>query len=415
MASKKSVFLSGFLGIFLGSVLTLVSIVPYTNTKLEEKKEEFQKNEPKSSEQVIDKKAVESSQNYINIYKDIVKEAMPSVVGVTTETTVTNINDIYSFMFGYGQGSSRVVQGVGTGVIVDSNGYILTNSHVVEDGKVDKVTVLLNDGSQEPAKVEWTDRNLDLAIIKIEGKNLPVAKLGDSDKVEVGDIAVAIGNPLGLEFERTVTQGIISGLERTISSPQIGSMSNLIQTDASINQGNSGGPLLNANGEVIGINTIKVGGEGLGFSIPINTAKVFIDILKENGEIKDKPILGISGVSISQLGKRGKEEFGLNDGVLVVEVGQDTPADRADIKPDDIIIKLNDDDINNMSDLQESLYKNGQDKSNSVSVIVVRDGKEHNVEVNFNMDGNYVQDTEDEKNKNQLPTLRESLLELIPN
>ena len=148
-------------------------------------------------------------------------------------------------------------EGVGTGVIVDSKGYILTNSHVVSDGKAIDVKVLFNDGSTTAGKVLWNDEKLDLAIVKVDKTGLTVAELGDSSKVRVGDIAIAIGNPLGLEFQKSVTQGIISGLDRTIEA-EGETMTGLLQTDASINPGNSGGPLLNVNGEVIGICSLKL-------------------------------------------------------------------------------------------------------------------------------------------------------------
>ena len=167
--------------------------------------------------------------------------------------------------------------GVGTGIIVDSNGYILTNSHVISDGQAKTVNVLFSDGSTIDGEVYWYDSQLDLAIVKVNKTGLTAAELGDSDKVQIGDISIAIGNPYGLDLAGTVTQGIISGLDRTIETEQ-GTMTGLLQTDASINSGNSGGPLLNQNGQVIGVNTAKASqGEGLGFAIPINTAKPIVE------------------------------------------------------------------------------------------------------------------------------------------
>ncbi|KKH59039.1 hypothetical protein DU75_07475, partial [Methanosarcina mazei] len=191
----------------------------------------------------------------------VAKKSMKSVVGITTVETVRD------FIW------ERQVQGIGSGVIVDSRGYILTNSHVVGDNNADRITVLFEDGDKKVGQVIWHDPSLDLAMVKVNAINLPVADFGDSDTLQIGEIAVAIGNPLGLEFQRTVTSGIISGLNRTIPLDQYYKMEDLIQTDASINPGNSGGPLLNAKGEVIGINTAKIStGEGLGFAIPINIA-----------------------------------------------------------------------------------------------------------------------------------------------
>lgn len=417
MTNKLSVFISAVIGVILGSVITLVAIVPFGNDI------NVNANKVAKSDNHPDKEVTETispvNKDYVSLYKDIAQSAMPSVVGVTTEfIDNSNYGDIYSFMFGFGfEDTPRVVHGVGTGVIVDSDGYILTNSHVVEDGKVEKVNVLLNDGSQKKAKVQWTDKNLDLAIIKIDGSDYPVAKLGDSDKIEVGDIAVAIGNPMGLEFDRSVTQGIVSGLGRTISSPEIGSMSNLIQTDASINRGNSGGPLLNSDAEVIGINTIKVGGEGLGFSIPINTAKIFINILKENGEIREKPVLGVTGISLSQILPDIKENIDSDSGVYILEVLKNSSADKAGLKEKDIIIKLNDDEIKNMSDLQEGLYKYGQNDKTDITLTIIRDGKEltKNVTLSSKNNENF-EPTNEENQENSQNTIEgfNDLLRLFP-
>ena len=204
-----------------------------------------------------------------NVYKAVAAKATPSVVGITTLTV--NTNNWFNIPL--------ESEGVGSGVIVDSRGYILTNSHVVNDGQANKVSVIFADSSSVDGEVVWNDAKLDVAIVKVQKDNLDVAELGDSDNVEVGDIAVAIGNPLGIEFSKTVTQGIISGLDRVITTEN-GEMDDLIQTDASINPGNSGGPLLNAKGQVIGINTAKASdAEGLGFAIPINTIKPIIEQL----------------------------------------------------------------------------------------------------------------------------------------
>ena len=207
-----------------------------------------------------------------NIYQAVAEKATPSVVGITTTSVDT------SNMFAI----PTETQGVGTGIIVDSNGYILTNSHVISDGQATSVNVLFNDGSTTSGKVVWFDQQLDLAIVKVDKTGLTPAEFADSDKVKVGDISIAIGNPLGLDFQKTVTQGIISGLDRTIQTEKT-NMTGLLQTDASINAGNSGGPLLNQKGQVIGINTAKASqAEGLGFAIPhgVNEAKKEI---KESG------------------------------------------------------------------------------------------------------------------------------------
>ena len=373
MKAKLSYFFSAMLGVIIGAGITLSAVLPQANRMNLTNTSNNEINQTKTQQL-----STTLNSDYENLYKNVVKTSMPSVVGITTVFLDNTSQDSYfEFFFGDSNQSSQVRQGLGTGVIVDSSGYILTNAHVVKDGQAEKVNVLFNDGTSKEAKVKWYDTNLDLAIIKVEGENYPVAKLGDSDKTEVGDIAIAIGNPLGLQFERTVTQGIISGLDRTVQLGATTTMSNLIQTDASINQGNSGGPLLNSKGEVIGINTIKAaGGEGLGFSIPINTAKLFIDIIKENGEIKEKPIIGIKGISVDQLKSSEELKIDSKTGVYVYSVYDESPASKAGLKKGDIIIKMNDDEIKNMLDLQSSLYKSGQNIEKSVELTVLRDGKE---------------------------------------
>lgn len=381
MGNRTQSFLAGFIGVMLGVIITLAAIVPKVNENIAAKT-------PLNNQTNI-----QSENNNIkigdltNLYTNAVDKAMPSVVGITSEFTKEVQMDLFSYLYGEGPVKQKG-EVIGTGLIVDSNGYVLTNSHVVIDGKVDKVTVLLNDGSSETATVKWSDQSLDLAILKMEGSGYPVADLGDSDKVRVGDIAIAIGNPFGLNFERTVTQGIISGIGRSISSPEI-QMNNLIQTDASINEGNSGGPLLNVNGQVVGLNTIKVSGEGLGFSVPINTAKVFVDIIKENGEIKEKPLLGITGVSTSQIRNSQELRFPEKDGVLVVKVQEGSPAQKAGLKSGDIITCAGEDNILNMSDLIKSLYTNTQN-SDKLSLKILpydekadKHGEEKQVEVDF--------------------------------
>lgn len=299
-----------------------------------------------------------------NVYKAVATKATPSVVGITTLTIDTN--NFFNIPL--------ESEGVGSGVIVDKRGYILTNSHVVNDGKAAKVSVMFADATSVDGKVLWNDSKLDIAIIKVEKDNLDVAELGDSDKVEVGDIAVAIGNPLGLEFNKTVTQGIISGLDRVITTEN-GQMDDLIQTDASINPGNSGGPLLNSKGQVIGINTAKAGNaEGLGFAIPINTIKPIIEQVISDGNF-EKVTLGIKGVDVSQFG------LDIESGVYVVAVENDTPAKKAGISSGDIIIELDGKKIENMTALTKSLYK--YNKGDKAALKVYKDGQEKEVQVQF--------------------------------
>lgn len=300
----------------------------------------------------------------------VAKKAMKSVVGITTIQTVDY------FFWG-----PRQQQGVGSGVIVDSNGYILTNSHVIADGKADKITVLFKNGDKKEGKVLWYEKALDLAIVKVDATNLPAADLGDSDKLQVGELAVAIGNPLGLEFQRTVTSGIISGLNRSIRVDENNVIENLIQTDASINPGNSGGPLLNSRGEVIGINTAKIqSAEGLGFAIPINTAKPIIEQVIKEGKFKTV-FMGISGVEVEKYEKALGVDLKANDGVIVIEVASKSPAYKAGIRPGDVILKVDGENVISMNHLRRILYRyKPGDKAN---IEIMRNGETINLELTF--------------------------------
>ena len=299
-----------------------------------------------------------------NVYKAVAQKATPSVVGITTLTIDTN--NFFNIPL--------ESEGVGSGVIVDGKGYILTNSHVVNDGRASKVSVMFADASSVDGKVLWNDPKLDLAIVKVEKDNLDVAELGDSDAVEVGDLAIAIGNPLGLEFNKTVTQGIISGLDRVITTEN-GEMDDLIQTDASINPGNSGGPLLNAKGQVIGINTAKASGaEGLGFSIPINTIKPIIEQVISDGDF-EKVTLGIKGVDAAQF------DLSVENGVYVIAVEENSAAKKAGLSSGDIIVGLDGKKIDNMTNLTKALYK--YNKGDTATLKIHKDGEEKELKVQF--------------------------------
>lgn len=308
-----------------------------------------------------------------NVYQAVTEKAMPSVVGITT--TVVSTDNRFSI--------PTESEGVGTGIVVDSNGYILTNSHVISDGEAKTVNVLFNDGSSEEGEVYWYDSQLDLAIVKVNKTGLTAAELGDSDEVTTGDIAIAIGNPLGLELQRTVTQGIISGLDRTITTEQA-TMTGLIQTDASINSGNSGGPLLNESGQVIGINTAKTSeGESLGFAIPINQAKPIIESIISSGSY-EKVTLGIKGYDASTYASYAEsqgKQIATDEGVFVAEVVENSAAESAGIKSGDIIVKLGDTELTSMSDLTKCLYE--YKSGDSVKIVVNRDGTEKTLKVKF--------------------------------
>jgi serine protease Do len=281
-------------------------------------------------------------------------KVMPSVVGIVT----TKIErDLFS--------QSKRVQGVGSGIIVDSSGYILTNNHVVGLNSRD-ITVSLSDGRNVKARPIWSDPVLDLSIIKIDVDKITPAVLGDSKLVKVGQQAIAIGNPLGLTFQRTVTAGIISAINRTIEVDRGVFMEDLIQTDASINPGNSGGPLINIRGEVVGVNTIKVTtAEGMGFAIPINIVKPIIKSIVATGKFTT-PSLGISGFDREIA---GYYNYRIDTGVFVYDVDRGGPAYKAGIKQGDVILSINGKTINTMVDLKEALYNAGVGNTVTIKVL----------------------------------------------
>lgn len=322
----------------------------------------------------------------INTVAAVAEATLDSVVGVSTTSIM---RDFWNRQY--------ESQGTGSGVIVDSRGYILTNNHVISSlsqnnyygnnnqqgtGFADDIQVVFNDGSQLPAEVIWADNDMDLAVLKVEpNRTLPAAKLGDSDNLKIGEMAIAIGNPFAIEFHGTVTAGYISGLNRNLSAGGGAEMDNLIQTDASINQGNSGGPLLNSKGEVIGINTMKISaGEGMGFSIPINTAKPIIEKIIQTGDF-DRVALGVSGVDVASYESRMNVDLGVEKGIIVINIYEDSPAKIADLKTNDIITKVDNTEVDTITALRRALtnYSLG-DKA---VIEYLRDGESHSVEVTF--------------------------------
>lgn len=363
MPRRGGYFFTGIIGAIIGSLITLYLAPNFILGKLDLEQSNKQNSKQNATKIVVNESKGES------VYKAVAKKAMPSVVGITTVTVERDF-------FG-----DRESSGVGTGVIVDERGYILTNAHVIGDGNAKVVNVLFYDGLKKEANVLWYDAILDLAVIKVDKKGLPVADLGDSDKVEVGDIAIAIGNPLGLEFERSLTQGVISGLHRSIQVNEYDSIEDLIQTDASINPGNSGGPLLNSKGEIIGINTAKIqSGEGLGFAIPINIVKPIVDQFIEKGEFK-RIYMGIKGVNVNIFEQATGTDLGINEGVYIAQVLNNTAASKSGIKAGDVIVEIGGNKIKNMGSLTRELYKlRPGDKAN---VKINRNGKEITINVSF--------------------------------
>lgn len=312
----------------------------------------------------------------------IAKKAGPSIVGIKITLQSSNQNLFRDYGFDFNQPQSAE----GSGIIISSEGYILTNYHVVKaaDTKINNdsntiVEVYLSDNRQAKAKFIGGDQETDLAVIQIDLDNLPTATLGDSSKLKVGELAVAIGNPLGLEYAGTVTTGVISALNREVDS-ELNSLK-LIQTDAAINPGNSGGALLNSNGEVIGINSIKIaqtGLEGLGFAIPINDAKPVVEQLIKYGKVKGRPFIGITGEEITEI---IAETYNLDVGILVRSILNDSGAEKAGIKRGDIIVELAGKKVKTMSELNEvkKEYKAGD----TVNIKVKRDNGEVTLKLTF--------------------------------
>lgn len=309
--------------------------------------------------------------------QEVVKQAVSAVVAIKTEVEVQNF-----------WGKDTAV-GAGSGVLIDKEGYIVTNYHVIEGAKNISVK-LAGDEQAHKAELVAGDSRTDLAVLKIVDKkgSFPYIRLADSDKVEIGEKAIAIGNPLG-DLEGTVTQGIISGLKREVytksaQSGKLTRLNNVLQTDASINAGNSGGALLNSRGELIGINTAKatsrdgVNVEGIGFAIPSNTVKKIINELLKNGYVSGRPYLG---VRVTDLTENNAAMYGMPVGVYVVAVEKDSAAFKAGLRRHDIITKIAGEEAKNSTSLNaiKDRYKAGD----TVELEVWRQGEIKTIKVTF--------------------------------
>jgi S1-C subfamily serine protease len=308
-----------------------------------------------------------------------------AVVRIDTERTITRRMDPFfgdESMTGLPQ--QQLLRGQGSGFIIDRDGIILTNAHVVD--QADKVTVILKDGRSLEGKVQGVDPVTDLAVVKVSGsKNLPIAQMGDSDIVKVGDWAIAVGNPFGLD--NTVTLGIVSTLKRASSTVGMTDKRlDFIQTDAAINPGNSGGPLLNAKGQVIGINTaIRADAMGIGFAIPINKAKT-ISTQLARGEKVSHPYLGVQMVTLTPeiAAENNSDPNALfqipeTNGVLVVKVLPNTAASIAGMRRGDAILEVNGEAIHDANQLQDVMENSRVSKQ--IQVRILRDGKNQLVKV----------------------------------
>lgn len=309
----------------------------------------------------------------ITVEAAVNEKCKDSVVGITTLIARTNnFSPIESY-----------AEGVGSGVIISEDGYILTNSHVVSDGKAENISVILANQESYEGELVWYEPTMDLAIVKIEAAGLKPMELGDSDQLMVGEKAIAIGNPLGMDLQSTLTSGYISGLDRSITVSNGLSMDNLIQTDASINSGNSGGALINAQGQLIGINTAKASADNIGFAIPINTAKVIVERVKTTDSF-EPVLMGIRSVDVKYYENITGTETQADDGIVIIEVVPGSAADRAGLKQGDIITHIDGVKVTSMGVLRTQLlaYQPG-DKA---TLDVIKGNLSEKVEISFTGD-----------------------------
>lgn len=326
-----------------------------------------------------------TARDWRNAFVQVAKKVQPSVVSIRSERTVTVSpgegfgEDFFKgtpfedfFKQHGGPPMKKRQMGEGSGVIVDPKGYILTNYHVVAGA--DKLTVRLFDGRELKGTVQGTDPKTDLAVVHVEAKDLPVATLGDSDKIQVGEWAIAIGSPFGLE--ETVTVGVISAKGRT--GLGTGTYEDFIQTDASINPGNSGGPLVNIEGEVIGINAMIISpGQGIGFAIPINLAKTIMMELIKTGKV----IRPWVGIGLQDLTPELMKDFNVKEkeGALISQVYEGSPAEKAGLKIGDIVVQIDGKKIKDSQDVVREVLK--RQVGQKILFEVIRDGKRVEISV----------------------------------
>ena len=375
-SNSKNQFLIPFISGIAGSALVLGICfgVPSIKDKIINQNVSNTSNEtvksstPSSTSQI-------SLVNYSETGIGVAQKVLPSVVGIKVEYSVSSI---------FYKGSSNTATAEGSGVIISEDGYILTNNHIInssssssyyEVGKANKITVYLyNDETEYEGTIIGTDEQTDLAVIKIDKTGLTVAELGDSDSVQVGEFAMAIGNPLGMQS--SVSSGTISAVNRSVTSDNV--TYKLIQTDAAINSGNSGGALVNSQGQVIGINTLKMSGsgiEGMGFAIPINSTKDIYSQLIQYNKVK-RPYIGISG---RDLDAETAKANNLVEGVYVLSVEEFSAAEKAGIKNGDVITQIDGKDIKTMDELNE--IKNSHSIGDEITLKINRSGKEKEIKL----------------------------------
>ncbi len=358
-SGKKKIIITTITLILLW-LLGFYLYVTYNNIEIYDSNYTTQKTQSTIGEQTVEKVEEESKK-----VSDIIEETIESVVGIS------KLKNAGTSIFSE---STESQLGLGTGVIVTDNGYILSNEHVT-GSKYSKCYVTLENGKNYNGTVVWSDSSIDLSIVKIDANNLKYVQFADSDNIKIGETVYAIGNPIGFEFRRTVTSGIISAKNRTIKLEEENLqsyMTDLIQTDATINPGNSGGPLIYPNGQVIGINTVKISSaEGIGFAIPINIVKPIIESYKNTGNFEEAKI-GIYAYDKEVIPYLETSNSAFQEGIYVTEVTKNGPAETAGVKQGDIITQINDVALNTMNDLREYIYTK---KPNDEVTLKINRGK----------------------------------------
>ncbi len=341
-------------------------------------------------------RTISSLRDLSNAYVEIAEAVNPAVITVFTEKVYERnsddsqfgpFSDFFEEFFGQNpHGDSRRrdtpqeehrQQGLGSGVIVSSDGYILTNNHVIEEA--DTIKVRLMDDRTVPARVIGADAKTDIAVLKIDEKNLPTVKLGNSDDLRVGEIVLAVGSPMSANLAHTVTNGIVSAKSR--SNVGLADYEDFIQTDAAINPGNSGGALVNLDGELVGINTAiatRTGGfQGIGFAVPVNMARSIMESLIKHGEV----IRGWLGVSIQDVDENLAKAMKLSHtaGVLINQVVEDSPAEKAGLKTGDVIVALNNENMKNVAQLRNRVAATAPDTR--INLTILREDKKQDIGV----------------------------------
>lgn len=352
--------------IFILLIFIICILAYYIYMKIDVYDDKTQSEPLESGKTSLTQKEIEEKDKKIS---EILKQVNESVVGIS------KVKEAGESVF-LENGVSQL--GLGTGLIVSENGYILTNEHV-SGKKQSTCYITTNSGRTYTGTVVWSNSDIDMAMIKISEKKLQAATLGNSDEINTGDSVYAIGNPIGYEFQRTVTSGIVSAKDRTIKLEENGEeiyMEDLIQTDATINPGNSGGPLINSKGEVIGINSVKItSAEGMGFAVPINTVKSVVESFNKDNKFEEAR-LGVYAYDANVIPYMNTKS---DTGIYIAKVISKTAAEKAGIKKGDILLSIDGQSIQRMCELRQYIYT--KKPKDEVTLKILRNGKENEIKV----------------------------------